>query len=194
MSVNTDTASMSSVSQFSSIRHDDMLGILGTWLAWWNQWNVKNINNTLYPLWFLRDNSADFTVVRIQSPHWRKQGEVLDSIHMHYVLDTAPTAGQTALFDVYYTRCYPWQAIPVLASWTSVLWVTWTFTWTEPQRQYEIKSLVTNVPAPTTEWYWLYLLVRIVRGNGTYAWEIGVVDVDAHAQKDRLGSINEFTD
>lgn len=174
--------------------HDDMLGILSTGITGANQWNVKNINDTLYPIPFLRDNSSDFACIRIQSPHWRKQGVVLDSIHIHYVLDSAPGAGETAIFDVYYTWCYPGQAIPALTGWSLAETVTQTFAGTEPAWYYGLFSFVTNIPAPTTEGYGLYLLCRIVRGNGTFAGEIGILDIDAHAQKDRLGSINEASD
>ena len=174
--------------------HDDMLGILGTGLTGANQWNVKNISDTLFPVGFLRNNSNDFAVVRIQSPHWRKQGVVLDSIHMHYILDSAPTAGQTAVYDIYYTWLVPGQPASGLASWSSVLNVTKTFSGTEASWHYGIFSLAVNIPPPVTEGYGLYLLCRIVRGNGTYNREIGILDIDAHAQKDRLGSNNEFTD
>jgi len=174
--------------------HDDMLGILSTGIAGANQWYVKNINDTLYPIPFLRNNSNDFACLRIQSPHWRKQAVVLDSIHGHYILDSAPSANQTAVYDIYYTWCYPGQAIPALTGWSSVLGVTKVFTGTEPAWSYNIFSFVNNVPAPTTEGYGLFLLVRIVRGNGTYTGQIGILDIDAHAEKDRMGSINEISD
>ena len=177
----------------SAPAHDDMLGILGTGISGANQWNVKNINDTLYPIGFLRNNSNDFAIVRIQSPHWRKQGENLDSIHLHYILDTAPSAGQTALFTTYWTWLYPNQAVPPLTSWANVP-STLTFGAGVPAWDYGIFSLVTNVSAPTSEGYGLYLLCRTVRGNGTYTGEMGVLDMDAHAQKDRLGSNYEAWD
>ena len=175
-------------------RHDDMLGILGTGLTGANQWNVKNINDTLFPLGWLRNNSSDFATVRIQSPHWRKQNELLDSIHIHYVLDSVPTVGQTALYDVYYTWLIPGQVVPSLSNWSLVSNITQTFTGAELAYQYNVFSFVTNIPAPLTESYGVYLLFKVIRGNGTYTGEIGVLDIDAHAIKDRMGSLNEFTD
>ena len=176
------------------VTHDDMLGILSTGITGASQWNVKNINNTLYPLGFLRNNSSDFVMVRIQSPHWRKHNVALDSIHLHYILDSAPNAGDTALFDVYYTWLYPGQAVPALINWSLASSVTKTFTGTESAWQYNIFSVVSNVAAPTIEGYGLYLLCRVVRGNGTYTGEIGILDMDAHAQKDRMGSLLEVSD
>lgn len=175
-------------------KHDDMLGILSTGIAGANQWNVKNINDSLYPIGFLRNNSNDFALVRIQSPHWRKQGANIDSIHIHYILDTAPTAGKTALFDIYYTWLIPDTPVPALTSWSRATGVTLTFAGTELQWDYRLFSLASNIAPPTTEGYGIYLLVRIVRGNGTYGGEIGILDIDAHAIKDRLGSNNEATD
>jgi len=176
-----------------STNHDDMLWILGTGIAWANQWNVKAIGDTLYPLWFLRDNSNDFTVVRIQSPHWRKHWFPLDSIHAHYVLDTAWTAGQTLEFTTYHTWVLPHEPVPALSSWV-VTPSTLTLDVNTPARYYWLCSFVDAVPPPVTEWYWLFLLVRVVRWNGTYAGEMWILDVDAHAIKDRMWSINEFTD
>ena len=174
------------------IAHDDMLGIMGTGTGA-NQWNVKNINDTLFPLGFLKDNSNDFVTVRIQSPHWRKSNVALDSIHIHYILDTAGTSGQTLLFTTYWTWISPESSIPALASWNSVP-TTLTLATNTPTWHYNIVNVVTSPAAPTAEGYGLFLLVRIIRGDGTYTGEMGILDIDAHAQKDKYGSKNEYTD
>lgn len=173
--------------------HDDMLGILSTGIAGANQWNVKNINDSLIPIGFLRNNSNDFCIVRIQSPHWRKQAVALDSIHIHYILDTAITTEVNLLFDIYWTWIAPGDAVPALTSWNTVTGNTLTLS-SKAQWYYGLHSVVTTPAAPTVDGYGMYLLVRIVRGNGTYTGEIGILDCDAHAQKDRLGSINEASD
>ena len=64
-----------------------MLGTIMTGIAGANQWLVQNVRDTLYPLQFLRDNSSDFYCFHAQSPHRRKQGANIDSIHLHYLLD-----------------------------------------------------------------------------------------------------------
>lgn len=172
--------------------HDDMLGILGTGITGANQWNVKVINDTFIPVGFLRNNSSDFAIVRIQSPHWRKQGVALDSIHLHYVLDQAATAGQTILFTTYWTWVTPGAVIPAIASWNTVpktMTLGTTGAW-----HHSIETLVSAPAAPAADNYGMYLLVRVVRENGTYTGEIGVIDIDAHAKKDRLGSNLEASD
>lgn len=177
----------------SAPQHDDMLGRLETALAGASQWNVANINDTLFPLGWLRNNSNDFACMRIQSPHWRKQGVVLDSIHLHYVLQTAYTANQTILFNTYWTWIYPGQAVPALSGWNNVPSAL-SISTSKAAWYYGLFGLVENAAIPNPEGYGLYLLVRVVRGNGTYTGELGILDVDAHAQKDRMGSVYEYTD
>jgi hypothetical protein len=177
----------------SAPAHDDMLGILGTGLATSNQWNVKNINDTLYPLGFLRDNSNDYVIVRIQSPHWRKQGQALDSIHIHCINDSIITAGQTIVFTTYWTWLSPDTTIPSISSWNTVN-KTITYTSNVPAWTYSLINVVDTPAAPSVEGYGMYILCRVVRGNGTWAGELGILDMDAHAQKDRLGSVYEAWD
>jgi hypothetical protein len=173
--------------------HDDMLGVLVTGLSGASQWNVKNIRDSLIPAGFLRNNSNDFASIKIQSPHWRKQGVPLDSIHIHYILDSAATAGQTVVFNTYWTWVTPGQEVPALVDWESDAY-TLTFDANRAAWYYGITSVVPSPSAPLVEGYGLYLLCRIVRGNGTWAGEICILDMDSHAQKDRLGSINEASD
>lgn len=173
--------------------HDDMLGILGTGIAGANQWNVKNIGDTLFPIGFLRNNSNDFSVVRIQSPHWRKHNVALDTIHVHYILDLAGTAGDTIGFTTYWTWVSPRTAVASLVNW-NVVNSTLTLDQNTPANYYDIFPVVVAPSAPSVEGYGLFILARTVRTTGTYGGGFGVLDFDAHAQKDRLGSNNEFTD
>lgn len=175
--------------------HDDMLGTILTGITGANQWNVKNVNNTLYPLQFLRDNSTDFFCFHAQSPHTRKQGALIDSIHIHYLLDAAYTANQTLVFDVFYTWVIPGTVFPVLANWTSVTGISIVLSTGNLAQYYTgITSLVVNIAPPSPEGYGTGLVVRIVRGDGTYSGELGIWWADAHIQKDRLGSNNEIND
>ena len=91
---------------------DDMFGYILTGIAGANQWLVANVRDTLFPLEWLRNNSNDFYCLKTQSPHWRQQGKPLPSVHIHYLLETAYTAGQTIVFDVYWTWIIPGTVFP----------------------------------------------------------------------------------
>lgn len=175
---------------------DDLLGTIQTGILGANQWNVKNIGDTLFPLQFLRNNSSDFFCVHAQSPHWRKQGVNLASIHIHYLLDSAYTGNQTLLFDVFYTWVIPGQIFNAsLVNWTQALSVSKVLSTGNLAQWYtDIMGLVLNIAPPSPEGYGTGLVFRIVRGNGTYAGELGIWWADAHAEKDRNGSFNEYTD
>lgn len=175
--------------------HDDILGTIMTGIAGGNQWLVKNVGDTLYPLQFLRNNSNDFFCFHAQSPHWRKQGADLDSIHIHYILDSAYTAGQTLAFMVYWTWVTPNTIFPMIENWNSSA-VTITLNTTENLAQYytNVVSLISPVAPPAIEGYGEGLIVRIVRGNGTYTGNLGIWWADIHAPKDRNGSYNEAWD
>lgn len=51
-----------------------------------------------------------------------------------------------------------------------------------------------DIPPPNPEGYGTALLVKIERGAGSYSGDLGVWFADAHIQKDRLGSFNEYDD
>lgn len=174
--------------------HDDILGTIMTGIAGGNQWLVKNVGNTLYPLQFLRNNSNDFFCFHAQSPHWRKQGANLDSIHLHYLLDAAYTGSQTILFTVYWTWVMPDTTFPMINGWNSSAVTITLSTGNLPQYYTGLISLVEDIPPPSTEGYGTGLIVRIMRGNGTYGGDLGIWWADAHAIKDRNGSYNEAWD
>ena len=178
------------------VHHDDMLGTILTGIAGANQWDLAEIGNTQYPLQWLRDNSGDFFCTHIQSPHWRKQGVNIDSIHIHYMLKTAYTANQTLVFDVYWTWVMPGTVFPSdIANWNSSLGITVTPSTGNLSAYYTgIASLVTDIATPSPDGYGAGLVVRIVRGNGTYAGNCGIWWADAHAVKDRYDYFDEYTD
>lgn len=190
-----DTRSNTLVSDKFQETHDDMLGTIMTGISGANQWLVANVRDTLYPLQFLRNNSADFFCTHIQSPHWRKQGANLDSIHIHYLLNAAYTANQTVVFTISYTWIQPGTVFPAIADWTTLTNVSYVLSTGNLAQYYtDIMSLAVNIPAPTVEGYGYGLAIKIVRGNGTYTGEMGIWFADVHVVKDRLGSFNEYTD
>ncbi len=175
--------------------HDDMMGLISTGIAGGNQWLIANFRDTLFPMKYLRNNSADFFCVEIQSPHWRRHGANLDSIHIHYILDLSYTGGQTIVFDVYYTWLIPNQVIPALSGWSQALGVSIVpDAGNLAQYTHLIDSLVVNIPPPNPEGYGMGLLIRLVRGNGTYTGNIAITAADVHAVRDRDGSSAEYTD
>ena len=45
----------------------------------------------------LRNNSGDYVQVTIQVPHTRKRNSIVDSIHLHYILQAASGLNETIL-------------------------------------------------------------------------------------------------
>ena len=177
------------------LSHDDILGTIGTGIAGANQWLVANVRDTTYPLQFLRNNSTDFFCFHAQCPHWRKQSTNLDSIHIHYLLNSAYTGNQTLVFNVSYAWVIPGTLFPASASWTNLTNISIVLSTGNLAQYYtDIASLVTNITYPSPEGYGNGLVIKIERGNGTYTDDLGIWWADIHAPKDRVGSYNEFTD
>jgi hypothetical protein len=175
--------------------HDDMIGYINTGLAGANQWVVANVRDTLFPLQFLKNNSNDFYCCSIQSPHDRKQGANLDSLHIHYLLNSAYTGNQTLVFDISYAWIIPGTTFPAIASWTVLTGVSKVLSTGNLAQYYtDIASLVTNIAPPSPEGYGVAMAIKVVRGNGTYTGDLGIWAMDLHYVSDRQGSVNEFTD
>lgn len=176
------------------IGYDDMLGEVRSAVSGGTQWAVSQINDTGFLIGWLANNSSDFFQLKIQSPHRRQRQSTLADIHIHYCLETAPSAGQTVIWDVYYTWINPGVAVPALTSWSHTATVTQTFTGTEAVWHYGLFNFATNVAAPPNEGYGSMLLVKVIRGNGSYTGKVGVLDADAHSLMDRMGSVNATSD
>jgi hypothetical protein len=123
----------------------------------------------------------------------------LDSVHVHYYLPNAPSAGNTVYFDTSWT----WlnregAATPVISSW-NVVRSTITFTGTEAQYSTGYKPIAINLTYPVNEEYSSMLLVKVVRdstgvGSDTYSSDLGILYIDCHYQANKLGSNNEASD
>jgi len=175
--------------------HDDVLGTIMTGISGANQWEIINIGDTSYPLQFLRNNSNDYFCFHAQSPHWRKQGANLDSIHIHYLLNSEYISGQTLVFNVYWAWVMPDTIFPQLSGWnSSAVTITLNEVQNLPQYYTSVVSLISPVAPPTTEGYGTGLVVRITRGNGTYSGKLGIWWADLYAVKDRSGSYFEISD
>lgn len=178
-------------------RHDDMLGVIQSAAGGGTAWTFAALGDTGFLMGQLANASTDIVQLKIQVPHRRKLGTALDSIHLHVVLETAITDAQTVVLD---QMSYVWlnvgDAIPATASWTAIS----NFTYTAPvdgvaAKTYLLWSIATNIAAPSGEGYGGMLLVKIRRGTGSgYTGDIGILDIDAHTQVDRLGSLLEASD
>ncbi len=168
--------------------YDDMLGEVRSAITGGTAWNTAAINDTGFLLGFLRNNSSDFFQLKVQCPHRRKRASTLADLHVHYCLQTSPSANQTIIFDVYYTWITPGSAIPAIGSWVHNATVTQTLTGTEGAWYYGIFNFFENLAAPPAENYGSMLLAKVIRGNGTYTGEYGILDSDSHSMMIQLGS------
>jgi hypothetical protein len=177
--------------------HNDMLGKVQSAAAGGTAWNYPVvIVNTPFVGGALRNNSTDMVQVTIQVPHTRKLGSVLDSIHIHYVLQAASTLNQTIVFTGRYVWIQPGTDVPATASWTAMSGAGLTLNLGAAKNAgyYGIHSVQEAIAAPANEGYGGMLLIEITRGNGTYAGELFILDIDAHTIIDRKGSVNEASD
>jgi len=177
--------------------HDDIMGIITTGLAGNNQWGIANIGNTGYALQFLRNNSSDYYNFHAQSPHWRKHNAALDSIHIHYMLKDAYTAAQTLVFDIYWAWIIPGTIFPSdIANWNKAENVQIILNANSNLSAYytDIFPVVVDVPPPVPDGYGIGIAVKLIRKNGSFTGDMWVWFNDAHALKDKEGSLFEYTD
>jgi hypothetical protein len=181
--------------------HDDMLGEVRSSLTGATQWDVEAITGTDtaetgFYIGALDTSGNDFFQTKIQVPHRRKLGSVLDSIHIHYVLQAASNLNDTVTFTGSYCWVSPTNAIPASAGWTafSGAGLTLNLGAAKAVRYYGIHSIQSSISAPASEGYGGMILIRITRSGGTYAGKLGILDCDAHTIVDRKGSVNEATD
>lgn len=178
--------------------HDDMLGKTRTAISGASQTSLAQIRDTGFILEWFSGSQDDFMQITIQVPHSRKLGSALDSLHIHYVLTTAPLAAEEVWFDYAYAWVQPGAAVPALSGWTANT-AKLIFTGTEGANYYGIFSIVSNIAAPVGEGYGGMILLKITRNafgspSDTYSGDVGILDIDAHTVKDRVGSTNEASD
>ena len=178
-------------------QHDDMLGKVQSAATGGTAWHYpETIVNTPFVGGALRNNSSDIVQVTIQVPHRRKLGSVLDSIHIHYVLQAESEENQTIIFTGRYVWIQPGTEVPATASWTAMsgAGLTLNLGAVKNAAYYHVHTVQGAIAAPANEGYGGMLLIEITRGNGTYEGELFILDVDAHTIIDRFGSLNEASD
>lgn len=181
--------------------HDDLQGIIGTPQNS-GALGSLDIRDTGFQILAFENTNDDVLYMTFQMSHRKKLGTAIDSVHIHYYLPSAPSAGQTCLFNTEWT----WfndglssEVVPATADWTKATGTALTFTGTEAAYSTGIFSVLTNLAAPTNEIYSSILLVKITRdssgdGSDTYNDDLGLLFCDAHYVTDRTGSANESTD
>jgi hypothetical protein len=178
-----------------AVAHDDMLGEVRSAISGATQWDTGQINDTGFILGWLKNNSSDFFQAKIQICHRRYLGQNLDSIHVHYLLESASTLNETILFTGAYVWIKPGSIIPANSGWTALSGAGLTLTLTtQSAYYYGIHLLQTNIAPPVNEGYGGILLIKVTRGNGTHTGRFGILDCDVHTPINRLGSYNEASD
>src|SRR5574343_558802 len=104
--------------------HDDMLGEVRSSLTGATSWDVEAITGTDtaetgFFIGALDTSGNDFFQAKIQVPHRRKLNSVLDSIHIHYVLQAANSLNDTVIFSGSYCWIQPTGAVQASAGWTA---------------------------------------------------------------------------
>lgn len=182
----------------STTRYDDMLGDVSTSPTGASQWLTAQIGTTGFFINWLQSGQNDFTQQKLQMSHMKALGTALKSLHVHYLLSTSPSAGQTVNLNWAYTWVKMNTAVPAIGSWASNTH-TITFTGSEAANTHYVESIVTNVAAPANETYSSIFFIKITResqggGADSYGGNFGLLYLDGHIQKNRLGSVNESSD
>lgn len=181
-----------------NVRYNDMQGQVATAPTGASAWLTAQIGATGFFINWLQAGQDDFFQNIFQMSHTKALGTNIKSFHIHYLLSTAPAAGNTVILDYAYTWVNKDAAVPVIGSWTSGT-KTITFAGTETALTHYITGIVSDITPPANETYSSLLLFKVTRnslgvGADTYAGNFGLLYSDCHFETNRLGSVNEFTD
>jgi hypothetical protein len=152
------------------------------------QWRDNGSGSTGVFAYHFDPTSVEEVFFDAQLPHSYKQGSELRP-HLHYVLPTAPGAGDTLKFGLEYT----WSNVNGLAPTTSFLYATETFAGDEDANTQYIASFTPAISESTMK-VSAMISCRLFRdaGNDTYASDAAVLEFDFHYQVDSLGSGSEY--
>jgi hypothetical protein len=178
--------------------HDDMQGIMTT-VSGGSALGTINIRDTGCTMLAFQNANDDVAVQIYQFSHRKKLQTNADSVHLHYYLPSAPSAGQTVIFNWWYTWYNNGDVIPAIADWITGAAKVLTFTGAEAQYSTGLVSIITNLVPPANEDYSSMLRVKVVRdstgvGSDTYNDDLGIDYFDVHFIVDRNGSLTEASD
>lgn len=177
--------------------HDDIQGVLGTALVGVTTWTPAQYRSTGMVLNNVQ--SGDVFTMIFQMPHRKKLLTNLDSIHLHYIVNSSANG------DIAFTYAWGWynigDTIPnTLPNTGTVPDITLA---TTDQYKFKYSNLVTNLAFPASEGYSSVLFCKITAAapaDGTNWWSeggtntIAIAYMDAHYITDRQGSLNEGSD
>jgi hypothetical protein len=183
--------------RISGDTHDDMQGIVGT-ASGASSLGTVTIRDTGFPILAFQNANDDVLYMIFQFSHRKKLDTPVDSVHIHYYLPNAPSAGNTVVFNYEWAWVDDGDVVPDTSTWTKSS-KTHEFVGTEAQYSTGMIKIITNLSAPASEKYSSILLVKIVRnstgdGADTYDSDLGMLYCDAHFIVNGNGSINETTD
>lgn len=179
--------------------YTDILGAVATAPTGAAQWLTAQIGVTGFIINWLQSGQDDYAQLLLQIDHRFGRTQPLHDIHVHYVLSSAPAAGQTVLLDYAYCWVPIGQAIPLIGAWTTAT-ATLTFVGTEAALTHYLFEIVSvPVAPPPNQSYSSLLFLKITRnsaggGADTYGGNFGLLYLDAHMQADRVGSFNDLGD
>jgi hypothetical protein len=172
--------------------YTDILGEIATAPTGAAQWLTAQIGATGFFINWLQAGQDDFFQHKAQIDHRFGKGWNLADLHIHYVLSSAPAAGQTVLLDWAYVLVPIHQPIPVIGSWATGT-LTLTFTGAETANTHYAVTVATNIAPPANQTYSTILFFKATRnslgvGADTYGGNFGLLFMDAHGFADRPGS------
>jgi len=178
--------------------HDDMQGIMTT-VSGGSALGTLAIRDTGCTMLSFQNANDDIAVQVYQFSHRKKLLTNLDSVHLHYYLPSAPSAGQTCIFNWWWIWYNNGDVIPAIANWNTGTAKTLTFAGTEAQYSTGLVNIITNLSYPANEGYSSILRVKVLRdstgvGSDTYNDDLGIDYFDVHYITDRNGSLNEAND
>lgn len=178
--------------------YTDALGEIATAPTGAAQWATAQIGATGFFINWLQAGQNDYFQLKTQIDHRFGNAQPIADMHVHYVLSSAPAAGQTVNLEVAYCWVPIGQPIPLIAAWSTAT-PTKTFAGTEAALTHYDHILVLNVAPPANQTYSSILFIKCLRrsqggGADTYGGNFGLLYVDSHLQADRVGSMNPSSD
>lgn len=155
--------------------------------------------DTGFKLYFMRRNQSDELNFVFQMPHeWSPTSEVRP--HMHVVPMGDPVSAQVLSFVVKYAWSRVGSALPALSGWTT-LTATKTVNPGDVYKELVVPLAHITPPAGAVESDILLMQVardpvpdtyNTVKDHGTAAANLGILSVDVHYQKVKLGTAREL--
>jgi hypothetical protein len=153
----------------------------------------SNFRDTPYKMLSFVKNQSDELHVAYQLPHsWDPGTEC--KFHIHATPLVSPAAGETVQFSGYYVWVGTESIIPELSGWTAFS-STWEIADECEAFCLDVVPLFSSTP-PATLLESSILLVYIKRDvtnpHDSYGHPIGMVSMDLHIQRNKMGTLNEY--